>query len=404
MKFLYLIITITITVVESKAQPIDLKGFDLGKSWEYCTNLIRRNYPNSFHINPNNNSMSFNEGILPPLTSTYIKFKNNKVYEITSTSSFITNTTRWATNAEAWSGSPQFIKKDEKTIQWEYQTNTNSAAQKFRQCYSILESKYGSPIHTSELPEAMWNIGNIIVRLYATLTDMSWFIKVEYKEGCINIPNNKTNSTSSYIASGSGIILTTNGIIATNHHVIEGASVIDIQLTRNGEVKTYKSKVLVDDKTNDLALLKIEDASFQNFSSIPYALKTSICNVGTSVFTMGYPMSNYLGEEVKITDGLISSKTGYQGDIATYQISVPIQHGNSGGPLFDKQGNLVGITNAGIPEADNVGYAIKASYLRNLIDASPIPINIPSNNNIANLSFTEKIKSLSSYIVHIKIK
>lgn len=382
-----------------KAQEIDLNGFKLGDSWDNCMNIIHRNYSTSFQINPEESTMYFKEGIFSPLEWTYVYFKNSKVCKITSKCTLTTK------RADFDFISGNLIKKSEGEIQQEYQLKTNSANQKFIQCYSILESKYGTPIQTSEQPEAIWNINNTIIRLYASLNDLSWNICVDYEIGHIEIPNNKKHSTTnSYLASGSGIIITTNGVIVTNHHVIEGASVIDIQLTRNGEVKTYRSKVLVDDKTNDLALLKIEDVSFQNFLSIPYALKTSICDVGTSVFAMGYPMSNYLGEEVKITDGLISSKTGYQGDIVTYQISVPIQHGNSGGPLFDKQGNLVGITNAGIPEADNVGYAIKTSYLKNLIDVSPIPINIPSNNKILNLPFTEKIKVLSDYIVHIKIK
>ena len=49
-------------------------------------------------------------------------------------------------------------------------------------------------------------------------------------------------------------------------------------------------------------------------------------------------------DRIKVTDGIISSKTGYKGDIVTYQISAPIQHGNSGGPLFDKQGNIVAVS------------------------------------------------------------
>ena len=114
-------------------------------------------------------------------------------------------------------------------------------------------------------------------------------------------------------------------------------------------------------------------------------------------------MSNILGEEIKVTDGIISSKTGYKGDIVTYQISAPIQHGNSGGPLFDKQGNIVGITNAGVEDAQNVGYAIKTSYLKNLIDVAPTSITLPTNNSISGLSFTEKIKRLTPYVVLIKI-
>lgn len=206
-----------------------------------------------------------------------------------------------------------------------------------------------------------------------------------------------------YSASGSGFVISTNGLVVTNYHVVDKANGIDVLVNRNGGVKTYKAKVLISDKTNDISIIKIEDSSFVNFPTLPYAVKIPILDVGTSVFALGYPMSNILGEEIKVTDGIISSKTGYQGDIVTYQISAPIQPGNSGGPLFDKQGNLVGITNAGVPDAQNVGYAIKASYLRNLVDAAPTTITLPATNSISGLSFTEKIKRLTPYVVLIKI-
>ena len=114
---------------------------------------------------------------------------------------------------------------------------------------------------------------------------------------------------------------------------------------------------------------------------------------------MGYPFLSVLGTEIKVTDGIISSKTGYQGDITTYQISAPIQRGNSGGPLFDNNGTIVGITNAGAESMQNVGYAIKVSYLRNLIDASSETINLPTTNQVSSLSFTEKVKKVSPYVV-----
>lgn len=211
-------------------------------------------------------------------------------------------------------------------------------------------------------------------------------------------------NTSRYTSSGSGVVLSSNGIIATNYHVIEGAQQIDVFINRNNEVKKYKAIELISDKQNDLSLLKIEDSSFTTLPRLPYAVKTSIEDVGTSVFALGYPMSDVLGEEIKVTDGIISSKTGFQGDIVAYQISAPIQPGNSGGPLFDNYGYLVGITNAGIPDAQNVGYAIKISYLRPLVEASPIRFSLPVNNTIGNLSFTEKIKRISPYVVLIKVQ
>ena len=224
----------------------------------------------------------------------------------------------------------------------------------------------------------------------------------EFEMDNITNPNNNSSS-SKYIASGTGFFIDPRGYIVTNHHVIEDASGIDVFVTKSGKTSTYKAKSVVVDKSNDLAIIKITDNTFTKLAPVPYTIGSGTKDVGTSVFAMGYPQLSYLGEEIKVTDGIISSKTGYQGDITTYQISAPIQPGNSGGPLFDKNGLLVGITNAGVSELDNVGYAIKVSYMNNLIDASPETIYTPTTNQLQGLSFTEKIKRVSPYVVIIKI-
>ena len=95
-------------------------------------------------------------------------------------------------------------------------------------------------------------------------------------------------------------------------------------------------------------------------------------DVGEDVFVLGYPMTQALGNEIKLTNGIISARTGYQGDISTYQISAPVQPGNSGAPMFDSNGNIIGIVVAGVPGADNVGYAIKTLYLKVLIENTEI--------------------------------
>ena len=184
----------------------------------------------------------------------------------------------------------------------------------------------------------------------------------------------------------------------------DGSHYVDGILLKDGaEVKSYAAKVLVTDKTNDLALVSIIDKEFKGIHNIPYSLYLDTKEVGTSIFSMGYPMSDVLGSEVKITDGIINSKTGYEGDIATYQISSPIQPGNSGGALFDKNGILIGITNAGVLSAQNVGYAIKATYLKNLIDAAPIYIDLPKGMDLSGRSLTELVKILSPYVVLVEI-
>jgi S1-C subfamily serine protease len=111
-----------------------------------------------------------------------------------------------------------------------------------------------------------------------------------------------------------------------------------------------------------------------------------------------------MGKETKFTDGKISSKTGYNNSINSFQTSVPVQPGNSGGPLFDDKGKLIGVINAKIKEADNVSYAIKLNYIKNLIEILPETIDIPNDTSVSNLSLQEQVKLLSNYVVLIKIK
>lgn len=204
-------------------------------------------------------------------------------------------------------------------------------------------------------------------------------------------------------ATGSGVLITDN-IIVTNYHVIDGADKLEAIVNIDGIPETFSARILCTDKTNDLAIVCIKDDKYKCRGVAPFKILSNTIDVGTSVFAMGFPLTSFLGDEVKITDGIISSKSGYEGDIVTYQISVPIQPGNSGGPLFDKNGNLVGITNAGIDKsvAENVGYAIKSPYVLNIIDSAPINIAVPHGEKLPNESFPELIKALKPYVVYIK--
>ena len=227
------------------------------------------------------------------------------------------------------------------------------------------------------------------------------YIKV-YPQSSSTTDQVKTAPTTQIKSTGSGFVVS-DYIIATNYHVVKDASSIQVTFNVNGKMKDYNAIVISTDKTNDLALLSIKDSHFRPFKSIPYSILSRSIDVGSSVFTMGYPMTDVLGNEVKVTDGLISSKTGYEGDIVTYQISAPIQPGNSGGALFDKKGHLVGVTNAGISSGDNIGYAIKSSYLINLIDSAPINIPLPKGLNLTGKDLPSIIKLYSPYIAIIKV-
>ena len=201
--------------------------------------------------------------------------------------------------------------------------------------------------------------------------------------------------------SGSGFALG-NGYLVTNYHVVEDAKTINVKGIRGDFNNGYSAEVVATDKVNDIAILKINDSQFSEFGTIPYGVSSKMADVGESIFVLGYPLTQTMGDEIKLTDGLISSRTGFQGDIANYQMSAPVQPGNSGGPMFNSKGNVIGIVCAHHAGAENAGYAIKISYLKLLIESTGLSIVLPSNNTISALSLPEKVKRLKNFVYYIE--
>jgi len=168
-------------------------------------------------------------------------------------------------------------------------------------------------------------------------------------------------------------------------------------------IKKYTAEVAVSDERNDLAIIKINDTGFTTLGTLPYIFRQEIADVGEDIFVLGYPMITSMGEEIKLTTGIVSSRTGYQGDISMYQISAAVQPGNSGGPLFDKNGNILGVVSAKHTLAENAGYAIKVNYIRNLIDLLPQSINLPQISLANGKALTEQIKILQKHVYIIEV-
>ncbi len=228
-------------------------------------------------------------------------------------------------------------------------------------------------------------LNNSFVKTYPT-EDM-YRKKAEDERKQVEMPENWT---------GTGFAIG-KGFIVTNYHVVENAKSIKVQGVQGNFISSYTATLVATDKNNDLAVIKITDSRFTSFGTIPYKVKSTLSDVGEDIFVLGYPLTSTMGDEIKLTTGVISSRTGFQGDVSQYQISAPIQPGNSGGPLFDNKGNVIGIVSAKHVGAENVGYAIKASYLNNLNESS-LGITLPANNTISTLSLSEKVKKIKNFV------
>ena len=136
-------------------------------------------------------------------------------------------------------------------------------------------------------------------------------------------------------SSGTGFAVSPEYILTANH-VVNGMQKIEV---RFDDGVWRHAELLANIASLDVAILKVEE---KRSTWLPVS-NTDDANVGEKIFTLGFPISSILGEEIKYSEGVLNSKSGLQGDKSLYQISIPIQPGNSGGPVITESGKLIGM-------------------------------------------------------------
>lgn len=189
-------------------------------------------------------------------------------------------------------------------------------------------------------------------------------------------------------------------LILTCYHVVKDAKQISIRGISGRFDTTYSAQINFYDQDLDIAFLKIQNNRLDQSFTLPYYFKQTKSEVGETIFVLGYPLQNTMGQEIKLTTGVISSSSGFFGDTTLYQISAPIQPGNSGGPLFDNYGNLIGLVTAKHKGADNVGYALKLDLLKDILKRKGI---IFTSNKSTTLDLSKKVKLYKDYIYSIEV-
>lgn len=207
------------------------------------------------------------------------------------------------------------------------------------------------------------------------------------------------------ISTGTGFLISNDGLLATNAHVIEGGNSITV-LINSHQIPATK---ILSDKVNDVAILKLPDSVLDEIGPIPYSFRKS-AQIGESIYTIGYPLNYIMGNNFKASNGIISANSGVADDVRYYQITAPIQPGNSGGPLFDQSGNVIGITSARLNEGaagsktENVNYAVKIDYLINLLNMLPNYKSTSGNPQIKSKTLPDQISTFRKFIFLIESK
>lgn len=195
-----------------------------------------------------------------------------------------------------------------------------------------------------------------------------------------------------------GFLIDGNGFIITNAHVVQNAKNLIVE---NKKGDQYYASAVYSNMVTDLAILKIDDTSFKKVSSVPYTFPKSSSELAEPIFTLGYPR-----EEVVYGEGYLSAKSGYYGDTTSYQISISVNPGNSGGPVIDKNGEVIGIISSKETNADGVVFAIKSKNIYNALKEikteKDLTIKLPTVNSLSGLDRVRQIKKLEEFIYKVK--
>jgi S1-C subfamily serine protease len=215
------------------------------------------------------------------------------------------------------------------------------------------------------------------------------------------------------VPGGTGFLFSSKDYIITNYHIVKGKHSIKAKFT-NGDV--IEADIVSKDAKNDIAILKLKTPSSTTSRELQFG-DSSKARMGERVFTIGFPASFVLGERPKYTEGVISAVTGIKDDPTVFQITVPIQPGNSGGPLFNQRGEVIGITTASLSlratevlgaVPQNINYALKSSFVKNLLTS--IPESLLSNRGIVVVpkgpenSLADFIEAVTGNVVLIEAK
>jgi serine protease Do len=197
---------------------------------------------------------------------------------------------------------------------------------------------------------------------------------------------------------GTGFLISSRGYVATSFHVVKDADSLIIENERFGSLK---ATVVHNDPLNDVSILKIQEAV--SFPALPYTLIPSEASIAEDVYTLGFPR-----EDIVFGEGSISATSGYRQNHNAYQISIPVNPGNSGGPLLNNKGNVIGMISGLQTQTHGTAFAIKSTVLLEVADAEVIdslrvPLVLSKQNLLKNSNRVQQVATWRDFVFVVRV-
>jgi S1-C subfamily serine protease len=197
--------------------------------------------------------------------------------------------------------------------------------------------------------------------------------------------NSKVKSVTANFG-GSGFLISDEGYLVTNYHVVASS---DSLFVTDKDGKDVRAEMVLASRSYDLAILKITDKNYLENVKIPYIVPASSnTRLGDKIFTLGYPK-----EDIVYGEGYLSSRSGFMGDTTSFQISMALNPGNSGGPLFNEYGQIVGVISGKQNEKEGVAFAIKSNFIQKMVEMTERTLEVKIQTPVMSSKSKHKSKS-----------
>jgi S1-C subfamily serine protease len=201
---------------------------------------------------------------------------------------------------------------------------------------------------------------------------------------------------------GTGFLVDGKGYLVTNAHIIRNSKNVAVF---NNKGEQFKAVVLSRDNVRDIAILKITDERFKPLPSLPYGISKSVSDVAEPIFTLGYPRN-----DIVYSEGSLSARTGFNGDTFSYQLGIAANRGNSGGPVFNHDGDVIGVISSKETESEGVAFAIQSKYIYEAIeqlkkdkkDTAYQSLRVPVKSALKGIDKKQQFKRIEDYVFMVK--